>query len=192
MEGVLNDLCRAPRVRAEDLYRVLLGLHCAEAAAAAGGASPATGGSGGLRRGARAGAARVARRLAAHGVSFEPAPPPTLTLAAAAILAAHGLHLPGLHGPKGLPAQAARLLATAREGDREDEAGEALMLYDKRLLLHAMGRLPAPWISAASCAGHAPCRSPRPGRRGRICCCGSTPPPVAAPWHPRRPWRAPT
>jgi hypothetical protein len=154
LEGVLDTLCRAPEVRAEDLFRTLLGLHCADALApvVAGRAVP-----GAARRIAArlaaataataadaAGAAAAVAEQAEPGARVAPAPPPpALTFSAAALLAGEGLCLAELHGPEGLPAMAARLLALLPESYR-DGAGSTLPLYEKRAWLHAMGLLPAP------------------------------------------------
>ena len=151
LEGILDALCRAPETRAEDLYRTLLGLHFAVALAP-----------GSARRAVPEAARRVAARLAPiaeisemaemaeAGEAVEVAeaaapgsPAPALTFGAAALLAGERLFLADLHGPEGLPAAAARLLALLPEAYGDDD-GSALELYEKRALLHAMGLLPAP------------------------------------------------
>jgi len=66
--------------------------------------------------------------------------PPTLKLAVAGLLASRGVFIPSLHAPGGyLPRVAALLGATPRR-----EFAAERPLYEKRVLLHALGLHPAP------------------------------------------------
>jgi hypothetical protein len=75
----------------------------------------------------------------AAGVAGE-AISPTLKLAVAGLLASRGVFIPSLHAPDGyLPRVAALLGATPRR-----ELAAEMPLYEKRVLLHALGLHPAP------------------------------------------------
>jgi hypothetical protein len=65
---------------------------------------------------------------------------PTLKLAAAGLLASRGVFVPSFHAPDGYLAQVSALLgATPRR-----ELAAEMPLYEKRVLLHALGLHPAP------------------------------------------------